>query len=555
MNRALTYLWLSLLKRRGRHFCRGLLRPTSLLGFIALVSLFSFGFYYRRAEAFFHLVRPAALMGGALVMLGGSVFRGFNQRGLVFEPPDLEFLFTSPFSQCQIVVYRLLPNYLFALVQGLVFVALLAPHLEHPLLTTLCFICFQIICFHIATAAAIFAGTISETLHYRLRWMLLGTFFVVTGIYLRAAWDLRLIPSFVASPLTQFFFYPAVTLSDFGTGPLVAACATRLFSSHAHLGHPLWSSACYLGSFGLATAASLWWLLRFKGNIFETALAATTRVAERRRRIQQGRVVAREPARLSSVRLPGLGVFGGIGAMVWKNLVMARRSRRELLLTVVFTMVYSAPLCALLWAYHRFMSNGVVMPEKDTLGVHSGVALMFASLPFLLQRTLPFDFRRDGPHLLEIRTLPVSPLALVLAELAVPTALCLVFQAFGVAWLFLVARIDGLTVLLCLLAFPAATLAINGVWNLHYLLSATKRAGVEGVQAPSAVGTLTVVALSFLIFFPASWIAGKIGQFCDPKQGVPLAMAGGLATQYLVDLLLILILAKLFQRFEVSRDA
>ena len=62
-------------------------------------------------------------------MLVGSLIKGFWQRGLVFEPPDIEFLFTSPFTQRQIVCYRLLPNYLYALVQGLVLAALFAPHL------------------------------------------------------------------------------------------------------------------------------------------------------------------------------------------------------------------------------------------------------------------------------------------------------------------------------------------------------------------------------------------------------------------------------------------
>src|SRR5882672_3845909 len=129
MNRALTYLWSALLKRKALHYIRGLRRPTTLIGFAALAFFLFCLFRFRREEWRAHLVRPEILIGGALVMLGGSLFKGFLQRGLVFEPPDVQFLFTSPFTQRQIVFYRLLPGYLFAIAQSLVFLALFAPHL------------------------------------------------------------------------------------------------------------------------------------------------------------------------------------------------------------------------------------------------------------------------------------------------------------------------------------------------------------------------------------------------------------------------------------------
>src|SRR6266699_1050979 len=115
MNSALLYLWWTLLKRRMLRFGRDLRRPTRLIGFAALVGLFGFLFYFREHEFVGQLVRRETLVGCALVMLGGSVFKGFLQRGLAFEPADVEFLFTGPFSQRQIIFYHLFPHYLFAL--------------------------------------------------------------------------------------------------------------------------------------------------------------------------------------------------------------------------------------------------------------------------------------------------------------------------------------------------------------------------------------------------------------------------------------------------------
>src|SRR5712672_3109610 len=112
MSRALLYLWFSLGRRGLLQFVRSLRRPTTLIGFAAVLALLGCIFYFGQHEIFARLVRPEVLIGGALVMVCGSLFKGFLQRGLVFEPPDLEFLFTSPFTQRQLVFYRLLPCYL-----------------------------------------------------------------------------------------------------------------------------------------------------------------------------------------------------------------------------------------------------------------------------------------------------------------------------------------------------------------------------------------------------------------------------------------------------------
>ena len=245
-----------------------------------------------------------------------------------------------------------------------------------------------------------------------------------------------------------------------------------------------------------------------------------------------------------------------MGAIFWKNLVVARRSKRELILACVFTLIYTALLAAIRWGLRDAMSKGGELPAGELADFDNGVMLLLASLAFLLQWAFPFDFRRDGAHLVGFRTLPVSSFALVQAEIAVPTTLCLAFQALGIGLLMIYGRFDWPVLALMLFGYPAIALALNGVWNLHYLLSATKRAGGRA-QSASAAGTLMVVALSFLIFFPAGWTAVQIGDHFLELGGKPdraLAAGGFLAVQYLVDFLLVLMLAKMFQRFEVSRD-
>jgi putative ABC exporter len=556
VNRALLYLWLALLRRKALKFGRSLRRPTSLVGFLAVVSLLGFLFYFRQHKFMGELVRRENLMGGALVMLCGSLFKGFLQRGLVCEPADIEFLFTSPFTQRQIIIYRLLPNYLFAVFQSLVFLGLFASHFQHPVLTALCLTLFQIACFHLATAATIFGGSIPEETHYRLRWMMLGVCFVISAMYLRLAWGFRIVPAFCSSPAVQFLFYPAVTLPDAVNAIAIHQWVLSLGLTGTIPKQQFWHSALYFAGFALAALASLWLLLQFKTNIFEAALGTTTRVAENRRRLQQGRTTTPErPRVVQSFGLPRSALFRGVGAILWKNLVAVRRSKKEMWVASLFVFIYAGFLTALLWIYHDLAKKAGGAPLYEARGFTSGIAAFLAMLAFFLQRMFPFDFRRDGHHLLSFRTLPVSPLALSLAEVAVPTTLCLAAQACGVIPLIIFGKFDWPTLVFIVLGYPAVSLALNSVWNLHYLLAAAKQA--EGRPASSAVGMVMIVALSFLVFYPAGWTTIKVANHFIEDQTLAFTLAGaaGLAVQYSIDLLLLLAMARLFQRVEISRDS
>jgi hypothetical protein len=585
MNRALLYLWFALLKRRVFDFVRSLRRPTTLIGFAYVLGSLGVLFWFRHHEIFRHLVERDILITGAFLMLGGSLIKGFWQRGLVFEPPDIEFVFTSPFTQRQVVCYRLLPNYLYALVQGLVLAALFAPHLSHPLLMAAGLTLFQITCFHVSTAASLFAGTFPEDRHHRLRCMMLGAGFLFTALYFRAAWEVRFVPAFAVSPLAQLLFYPAVTLPEAASSHALHQWASRLTPTGSLWLWQLWQPVLYLGAITLAAGVSLWWLFRLKANVFEPSLATTSRAAERRTRLRQGRDLATAgKTEADSARLPALSVFGGVGAIVWKNLLAARRSRRQLLVAFILTALYAGSLVALLRRIHAELpaaSPGQLATPEVTMGrfaFHLGLAFWIAILAPFLQRIFPFDFRRDGRHLLDFRTLPMSPLCLVLAEVSVPVGLVLLCQAVGLIPLLIYARFDWPILLLLIFAYPAIALALNSVWNLHYLLSATRRAAGHALS-PSAGGTLMVVALSFLVFVPALWTTRFLATCLSERAGValtsdglqglanseawlkflhtgiPLTGAGALGVQYLVDFLLLLALARLFQRADVSCES
>jgi len=81
-----------------------------------------------------------------------------------------------------------------------------------------------------------------------------------------------------------------------------------------------------------------------------------------------------------------------------------------------------------------------------------------------------------------------------------------------------------------------------------------RRAG-NRTESAGPVTMVMVVALSFLVFYPAGWLAIEVGRHTFGPSSEVIATMAWLAVQYSVDVLLVLLLANLFQRFEVARDS
>src|SRR4029079_7523902 len=156
-------------------------------------------------------------------------------------------------------------------------------------------------------------------------------------------------------------FYPAAAVGDVARAATVPEALPGL-----------------LGSFA-AFFASLGVLLVLQVNFLEASIGASERLAARKARLRSGKapaaVVAMErPA--SRVRLPQLRVFNGAGAIAWENLVVARRSGRTLLLSLVFA------------------ASLVVPATLSDHGNDNHAALVTTALfPFLLSTAFAFDFR------------------------------------------------------------------------------------------------------------------------------------------------------------------
>jgi hypothetical protein len=65
-----------------------------------------------------------------------------------------------------------------------------------------------------------------------------------------------------------------------------------------------------------------------------------------------------------------------------------------------------------------------------------------------------------------------------------------------------------------------------------------------------------IVALSFLIFYPAGWLAIEVGRHITSQTTSVVSGASvWLATQYAIDFLVVALIVRLLQRFETPSDS
>jgi len=529
LSRALLYLFLVSRRNGVRKFFRDLRRPRKFLGILVAAAFFGLFLWgqTRASGAFRDDGRNAlAALLGLLLLL--SLFSGFLRRGLSFQLADRDFLFPGPFRRGEIVVYRLLSLYPLLLLSSLFLGVFLGARLPRPLLAYAGIVLFQVVVLHLQTASSLVATRIGDRIFARLRRGLqlplavlgiaaLLVFVLATGGNLSASGFVR---DLVESDTLRVLLYPAIAAVDLG-------CAEEWRDTLLPLGALL---ASVVGTLGLVLALPL--------PDFESSLAASERSARilARARLGAHAAEAGERTRARRIPLPGFGLFRGEGAVAWKNLLVAGRSLRVLFMSAILTLVFLIPF-----------GTGVAGERGGGI-----MGLVFgALLPLFLQPHLAFDFRRDFDHFAELKSLPVSSTRLAAAQLGVPVAISLAMQALYFAGLAALRGIDGAWIPVLFLACPALTLAVLAVANVVYLLFPTRAVTESGRPNPGGVaGGIVVTGFGVAAaVLPAALAFAALRSWT-----IEGALTAAILVQCGVDSLLVLLLGRLFARFDLARE-
>jgi hypothetical protein len=542
MNTALGFLFVRLSGRRFVSWLNSMRHPGRFLGTVACAVDFGLLFRYRDAEFVRELVEstPLSVVIGLAVFV--SLIRGLLQKGIPFDPADMEYLCTGPFSHRAVLFYRLLPSYLSAVCFAILVYCWLGNGYRNPLLTSGCVFLAHLLSIHLTIKVSLYAGSLSESTLGKLRrtlWAigLVGIYLVirseVKGDGARVS-DYSSLRNIVAESGLWLTMDPSVLtraiLDRPADSPLLLSTLAIPTSSLVLVGAVLLLGSLVLWSSSLLMVPQL--------ALYEPSLRRPdgNEVSLRRGRESNSSRLGWSTRVIESLVVRGC--FNGVLSVVWKNLLCARRSLSSLLVALAYTLVVVVPWLLLVLVMRQAQSY-------DDWAVNGAIPLTLAALPLLLQTALPFDFRLDGPRLAELKNLPFSSFQVVISVIAVPTLLCVGFQVLSLALLLPFTPFSLGTLIAMLLGFPAVAVGVNAVWNLQYLLFAVKQtSGVGKPEKRSTFGALFVLGLAFGVFFPSCWLLHQL----VIEYGMPGPMAAliSVSIQWVIDGFLLWGLARVY---------
>jgi len=415
----------------------------------------------------------------AFVMVMG-ILGGIGQRGLLFRPADLDFLFPAPIARRHLLVYHFVPHYLAGLFMGVVYLLALGGRLlAHPALFLLGVTLCQITSAHLSALAAELSMLVADHVYGRVRRVVMGLVLLLTigglllvvgGIsgvgdittHLREALDSR---------AAHVVLFPVVMAVHLGAHPDAAA---RWFAFFSLVG-------CALGSFLL--------VLALRVDIVEASFRASQkawkRVAQRRQGLHETRV-SRSATPSSS------GIFRGAGAVFWMNVLTLRRQMRSLLGGLLMVMV----MLAVMQGSARGGGRGGGSAET--------VLMVLAMLP--LWMPLPLGFRLPREQLLSLRMLPLAPERLATALIAMPVLVPFALQALATLILAATGSLSPAFAIAMLPAFLAGDVTIVAIESGFVLRRPTP-------NAVNLLHSMGQILLQLVAVLPALIVAGVLHEF------------------------------------------
>ena len=209
-------------------------------------------------------------------------------------------------------------------------------------------------------------------------------------------------------------------------------------------------------------------ILKLDADYLESAAAISQKIYEQLRRTKQGGGIAMPASQRSlKFRIPRLPWLGGAGPLAWRQILrpFARRGTRSCISLFVgvgmLIMAFSLPKGA--------PGSGMVVPSM-------GIGFL-VYLTFIFAMQLPWAFRGDIDHMDCLKSLPVSPLALVAGELAGGVALLATIQLVLLAILLATGTspLLMLTAAAFLLPFDVLMLAVSNLLFLIYPVRMCRR--------------------------------------------------------------------------------
>ncbi|MHB8898243.1 MAG: putative ABC exporter domain-containing protein [Thermoguttaceae bacterium] len=412
---------------------------------------------------------PLALLGGCLLTL-------LTARGpaLYFNPAEVNFLFSGPFSRREVLLYKVASYAVGALISGAC-VALVAGRMAGGWLPAVAGSFLAFVFIQLFSACVGFGA---QQIAPGRRWWFQGA----AGLA-AVALSYVVVAGLVAGGPEQTFAvrWQAFRGSPLGMGLLAPfEVFTRTFLA-GNLPELAW-----WGLIGLAIDVGLLAvMLRIGDHSFEAVEEASVEMRRKWLQMWHGPLGSElGVCRGWSFRI--LPRMAGVGPLVWRQGLTALRTSGRVLLLLSVAAVASGPV--------------LVLAVKGGVSVWTVVGLVLTTTVFVLPRVFLFDFRADVDHLGRLKSLPLGSLAVVIGQLTTPVCLATVTH-----WLVIAGAATAIPpqhawlLILAALVSPPFNLVHYGLENLLFLLFPSRLAPVGRIDFEFFGRTL--LDLSIKMFF------------------------------------------------------
>jgi hypothetical protein len=471
---------------------------------------------------------PSALLAYCVL----NVLLSSGERAIYFSPAEVVFLFPAPLGRREVLVYKVLSTLLLLLSTSLVMMIFLNPYSRWLVAAYLGLLLGLMFMQLFSMAINLIATSIGARLYTRGR--IWGGVAVVVLAVIALAWAWAQVKVLGISNLTEALIqsegWQAITW------PLRSFFDVFLATTWLEVVQAgVWAVAVDVGLLGV--------VLLLDVHYQETAAAVSERIYARLQRLRRGEViVGGEGAGSARLSLPSLPWWGGIGPILWRQLLSAQRGLVRLL--IVFGIIGLGVTFSLL--------TSLKSEEVEALP-----ARMFGTslwLTVFLTTLVPFDFRGDVDRIALLKTLPIPPWRLVLGQLLTPVLLITLIQGAMLAIAaFYAADLKMLAVLAAYLL--PMNLFLFGVENLMFLLFPTRViASTPGdFQAVGRnVLLLLVKVTGLLVVVLLAAVPGTIVWMLLGNQVA--AFAAGWPVVLLAGIALVPPIVFAFRSFDVGRD-
>lgn len=431
-------------------------------------------------------VGPVMLMATAMAILLG------DDRTSRFTPAEIDILFPAPFERRELLTMKLVENIAGAALAAAFLQAAFVNFVKHPIASFLGTTAALLFVQFAQMAFVLLLRSVSERLLFVDRRVVAGGILALVAASVGATW--LLFTTDLWSAWVTFRQGSLGTLTFLPFEPFARLIVVeRLFPDG------LFWLALAIGMNLLAAGI----IYRLDESYIEEALGSSRRFQELLRRAQRGGVLSVWGAQLRWT-LPAFPRWLGIGPILRRQATQAARSLPTLLAVlgvVVFMLI--GP---------QMMLSRMKTSNVDTLviGATAGVIQLTLIFTFMLR----FDFRGELDQLEFLKSLPLSPFAVAIGELAVPVLLATFVQTAMLVGLILGFKETPAMLLIALMMVLPLNLFLFGLENLMFLLFPSRSVAFNPGDLQGVGHQVVLFAVKLLVMTAGTVVAALAGISC-----------------------------------------